>query len=238
MRKTLILTLLVLAVTAFRHDSKTSYSYTLIMQLIENESIQIISANEFISYKGYLIEFIKKEFSEQHIYPDSAKSTYRVWTEPLKVHFIDIINKTYFSVDTFSTNSKLITHGPLKEKKLGMNIGESTTNDDARDYNIAFCKDTMFNEIEYLYYPYTLKDKQGQDSILCKALFLKEADINLIISIDRKSYLQNKYPLAGFIAFTKDQKHGFAMYIKDKKVISREDAITIEKIVEKHNKKN
>ena len=238
MRKTLILALLVLAITAFRPLTKTYYRYTLIMQAMVNDQSQIMSEYEYISYNGYLIEFINKEFSEEHRYADPDKSTYKEWTVPLKVHFIDLSTKTYFSVDTFSQDSKLIAQGPLKEKNLGMNIADSVTADDAQDYNIATCKDTIFNGIEYMYYPYSIKDKQGQDSIYCKVLFLKDPTLNSILSIDRKSYLQNKYPLAGLIAFTKDFKQGFAMYIKDKKAISEDEALTIGKILEKHSNKN
>lgn len=238
MRKILALSLLILVISAFQNKNIYSYRYTLVMQVMQNDSAQIISANEFISYKGYLIEFIKKEFIEGQISPDPDKSTYKKWTENLKVHFIDISNNTYFSIDTFSQGCKLIAQGPLKEKDLGMNIGDSIDTADARDYNLSSCKDTIFNGIEYSYYPYSIKDNKGQDSILCKALFLKDADINLITSINPKSYLQGKYPLAGLIAFKKDLTQGFAMYIKDKKVISKNEALTIEKILEKHSKKN
>ena len=236
MGKTLIAALLFFAIASFRNNNQ-AFRYTLVMQSIQNDSSHIFAANEFISYKGFLIEFIWEEFSEEHIHQDSTRSTFREWKELLKVHFIDISTKTYFSVDTFSPGSKLITQGPLKDKNLGMNVGERTSDDDARNYNLAFCKDTSFNGIEYLYYPYTIKDKNGQDSILCKALFLKDNDLKLITSIDRQSYLQDKYPLAGLISFTKDLKQGFAMYIKDKKAISKDDASTIESILAKYSKK-
>jgi hypothetical protein len=238
MRKTLIAALLLFAIASFRNDNNNAFRYTLVMQAIQNDSSHIFAANEFISYKGFLIEFIWKEFSEEHMHQDSAKSTFREWKELLKVHFIDISTKTYFSVDAFSPGSKLIAQGPLKDKNLGMNVGERTSDDDARNYNLAFCKDTSFYGIEYLYYPYTIRDKNGQDSILCKALFLKDINVNLITSIDAQSYLQGKYPLAGMIAYTKDMKQGFAMYIKDKKAISKNEILTVEKILEKHIKKN
>jgi hypothetical protein len=238
MRKTLIAALLLFAIASFRNDNNNAFRYTLVMQAIQNDSSHIFAANEFISYKGFLIEFIWKKFSEEHMHQDSAKSTFREWKELLKVHFIDISTKTYFSVDAFSPGSKLIAQGQLKDKNLGMNVGERTSDDDARNYNLADCKDTAFNGIDYLYYPHTIKNKNGQDSILCKALFLKDADINLITSIDPKSYLQGKYPLAGMIAYTNDAKQGFAMYIKDKKAISKDDALTIELLLEKYSKKN
>lgn len=238
MRKTLTLALLLITIAAFRHDERTAYRYTVIIQVMQNDLSDILATNEFISYNGYLIEFIKKEFSEEHQYLDPDKSTYRQWTEPSKVHFIDLASKTYFSVDTFSQDSKLIAHGPLREKNLGMNIGDALTTDDAKDYKLTDCKDTVFHGIEYIYYPYSIKDKQGQDSLFCKLLFLKEPDIKTMISLDAKSYLQNKYPMAGIICYTKDFKQGFAMYIKDKKAITENEALTIEKILEKHGKQN
>jgi len=225
-----------LLVTGLRFDNPKDYMYFQIIEAVQDDTSYVLSSNQFISYKGYLIEFITKDLINEERFIISGKRNYEIRTELEKVNFIDIAKKTYFSIDTFSKECKIIEDGLLSKHILGVNYTDSLEKNEVPEYKLSSCRDTLFKGIDYLYYPYSIKDKKGQDSIFCKALFIKDTNMLSIMSVNSKAFVE-KYPMVGFIAHTKYLKQGLWIYVKDKKQVTKDEINIMEAILEKHRKK-
>lgn len=236
MRKTLLLLLIIFTITSFKKNEKQYYKYRYVIEAFKDGKSAVLMSHDYISYEDYIIEFITKDYITNEISNDTTIST--TITKPHRVNFIHFSSQSYFSIDTFSTNSKKIEQGPLHQKKLGTLFTAAATSTVQTDYNSADGKDTIVNNIAHLYYSYTIKDQHGGDSIFCKILFMKKTDINLISDTGIKRLLDNKYPFAGTIFFTKDGREGTAIYVKDLMPLSSEEEKRVKDILTVYNKKN
>lgn len=236
MRKTLLLLLIIFSITSFKKNEKQHYKYRYVIEVLKDGKSGILMSHDYISYEDYIIEFITKDFITNEISNDTTIST--TITKPHRVNFIHFSSQSYFSIDTFSTNSKKIEQGPLFQKELGTLFTAKATSTVQTDYNSADGKDTIVNNIAHLYYSYTIKDQQGADSIFCKVLFMKKTGINLISHTGTTRLLDNRFPFAGVIFFTKDGREGTAMYVKDLTPLSSEEEKRVKNILTVHTKKN
>lgn len=238
MRKTLLLLLIIFTITSFRTNNTKYYKYRYVMEVFKDGKSAVLMSHDYISYEDYIIEFITKDFITNHVSNDDTTISTTI-TKPHRVNFIHLSSQTFFSIDTFSTKSKKIKQGPLHQKELGMIFSDTAATTTAQtDYNSADGKDTIVNNIAHLYYSDTIKDQHGADSIFCKILFLKKTDINLISHTGINRLLDNKYPFAGAIFFTKDGREGTAIYIKDLMPLSVEEERRVKDILTVHTKKS
>jgi len=185
---------------------------------------------------NYLIEFITKDFLTTDVRKDTTITT--TVTEPDRVNFIHLASNSYFAINTFSKEGKIIERGPLKQKKLGTLFGDTTQRVDTSTYKLSDCKDTIIHNTDYLYYPYSIKDQRGEDSILCKVLFIKKTGINLITQTGKSLLLDGTYPFAGAIIFSKERNEGTAMYVKDVMPLTDEETKTVKQILAKQRIKH
>ncbi len=237
MRKALLLLLIIFTITSFKTNDKQHYKYRYVIEVFKDGKSGILISHDYISYEDYIIEFITKDYITNHVSNDDTTISTTI-TKPHRVNFIHFSSQSYFSIDTFSTNSKKIEQGPLKQKKLGANFTATATSMVQTDYNSAEGKDTIVNNIAHLYCSDTIKDQHGADSIFCKILFMKKTDINLISHTGINKLLDNKYPFAGAIFITKDGRDATAIYVKDLMPLSVEEERKVKEILTVHTKKN
>ncbi len=237
MRKTLLLLLIIFTITSFKTNYKQYYKYRYVIEVFKDGKSEILMSHDYVSYEDYIIEFITIDSITNEVSNDELTSSTTI-TKPHRVNFIHFSSQSYFSIDTFSTNSKKIEQGPLKQKELGTQFTATGTSMVQTDYNSAEGKDTIVNNIAHLYYSDTIKDQHGADSIFCKILFLKKTDINLISHTGINRLLDNKYPFAGAIFITKDGREGTAIYVKDLLPLSVEEERKVKEILTVHTKKN
>ena len=241
MKKTLLLLLILFTITAFRINEKQNYKYRFVIEFFQDGKTGTFLSNEIMSYEDYLIEFITKDFLTTDVHGDTTVTT--TVTEPYKVNFIHLASQSYFAINTFSKEAKVIEQGPLKEKKSGTHFGDTTQRMDTSTYKLSDCKDTTIHNTDYLYYPYSIKNQRGADSILCKILFMKKTDINLITQTEKSLLLDEKYPFAGVIIVSTERREGTAMYVKDVMPLTDEETIKVKYIlaknkIKKQNSKN
>lgn len=232
MKKTPVLLLLLFAITAFRIDDEQHYKYRYVVEFFQDGKTSTFLSTEIMSYEDYLIEFITKDFMTTEVSGDTTVTT--TLTEPDRVNFIHIASNSYFSINIFSKEGKIIEQGPLKQKKLGTIFRDTTQVMDTNSYKLSDCKDTIIHNTAYLYYPYSIKDQRGEDSILCKVLFIKKTSINLITQTGKSLLLDGTYPFAGAIIFSKERNEGTAMYVKDIMPLTDEETKTIKQILAKN----
>ncbi len=236
MKKTLVLLLFLFAITAFRINDKQHYKYRYVVEFFQDGKTGTFLSTEIMSYEDYLIEFITKDFMTTEANGDSTVTT--TVTKPYKVNFIHLASHSYFAINTFSKEGKIIEQGPLKEKKSGTHFGDTTQRIDTSTYKLSDCKDTIIHNTAYLYYPYSIKDQRGADSIFCKVLFMKKTGINLITQTGKSLLLDGTYPFAGAIILSKERNEGTAMYIKDIMPLTDEETKTIKQILVKNKIKH
>lgn len=236
MKKTLALLLFLFAITAFRINDEQHYKYRYVVEIFQDGKTGTFLSTEFISYDDYLIEFITKDFLTTDVRGDTTVTT--TLTEPDRVNFIHVASNSYFSLNTFSREGKVIEQGPLKLKKSGTLFGDTTQRIDTSTYKLSDCKDTIIHNTVYLYYPYSIKDHRGADSIFCKVLFIKKTGINLITQTGKSLLLDEKYPFAGVIILSKERNEGTAMYVKDIMPLTDEETKTIKHILAKNKIKH
>lgn len=232
MKKTLVLLLFLFAITAFRLNDKQHYKYRYVVEFFKDGKTGTFISTEIMSYDEYLIEFITKDFSTTDVRGDTTVTT--TLTEPDRVNFIHLASNSYFSINTFSREGKVIERGPLKQKKSGTIFRDTTQVMDTNTYKLSDCKDTIIHNTDYLYYPYSIKDQRGADSIFCKVLFMKKTGINLITQTGKSLLLDGTYPFAGAIIFSKERNEGTAMYVKDIMPLTDEETKTVKQILAKN----
>lgn len=237
MRKTLLLLLMIFTITSFKTNDKQHYKYRYVIEAFKDGETAVLISNNCINYEDYIIEFIDKDYITNEFSNNELISSTTI-TKQDRVNFIHFSSQSYFSIDTFSKNSKKIEQGPLHQKKSGTHFPAQATTTPQTVYKLSDCKDTIINNIAHLYYPFSIKDQTGADSIFCKVLFMKKIGINLISQTELYKILDHQFPFAGGIFFTKDGSEGSAVYIKDLMPLSPEEEQQVKEILTVHTKKS
>lgn len=86
--------------------------------LYGNQLGKVINRNYFLSYDGYLMEFIIKS-DLPSLSSDSSKVKDKYYSDTLVVYVIDTTKKQYVELNSFSKDAKIINEDSLYNKTLG-----------------------------------------------------------------------------------------------------------------------
>lgn len=152
----------------------------------------------YISFPPYLFEFNITLQMYDELHAITGHKTSPATFDTGSVYVIDAAKKIFFEFNSFEANAKIISSGPLQDKKFGVSITENAEVEAATGLTEDLLRDTVAFGKKLSYYPSVEKNANNQDSVITCIFFLKQPNFISIHDIPNRLVKDRLYSMVGF----------------------------------------